>query len=133
MSHIVPSLLLRRALTADAVMSGGAAILLIAGAGIASSLLGLPVTLLRGAGLILIPFVALVTFLATRREIEAQGVWTVIVLNVGWVAASLLLLVSGWVAPTGLGYVFVIVQALAVAVFAELQFTGLRRPAVAAA
>jgi hypothetical protein len=34
-----------------------------------------------------------------------------------------------WLAPTVLGYVFVIAQATAVAVFGELQFVGLRRSA----
>jgi hypothetical protein len=37
------------------------------------------------------------------------------------------LLVSGWVAPTALGYAFVIAQAAVVAVLAELQIAGLRR------
>ena len=36
-------------------------------------------------------------------------------------------------APTLLGYAFVIAQALVVAVFAELQFMGLRKPIAAMA
>ncbi len=133
MQHSLSSPFLRRALIADAVMSGCAAFVLIAGAGIASGLLGLPEPLLRVAGLLLIPFVALVAFVGTRREIATQAVWIIIALNVAWVAASVLLLVSGWVAPTALGYAFVIVQAFAVAAFAELQFMGLRRPVTALA
>jgi hypothetical protein len=133
MQHFLSSPFLRRALIADAVMSGCAALVLIAGAGIASGLLGLPEPLLRVAGLLLVPFVALVAFVGARREIATQAVWIIIALNVAWVAASVLLLVSGWVAPTALGYTFVIVQALAVAAFAELQFVGLRRPAMALA
>ena len=45
----------------------------------------------------------------------------------------MLLLIGGWVAPTVLGYVFVIGQALVVALFAELEFFGLKRsqPALA--
>ena len=42
--------------------------------------------------------------------------------------ASVLLL-SGYVAPNALGIAFVVAQALAVAVLAELQFVGLRRSA----
>ena len=57
------------------------------------------------------------------------GVWAVIVLNVVWVANSLLLLASGWVAPALLGYAFVMGQAVVVAVLAELEFIGLRRAA----
>ncbi len=51
----------------------------------------------------------------------------VIVANALWVVASIALLVSGEVAPTMLGYVFVIGQAVAVLGFAELQWVGLRR------
>jgi hypothetical protein len=57
----------------------------------------------------------------------------VIVTNALWAAASVVLLLSGWVAPTALGYAFVIAQAAVVAVFGELQYTGLRRPAASAA
>ena len=50
-----------------------------------------------------------------------------IVANAVWSADSLLLLVTGWVQPTAAGTAFVIAQAVAVAVYAELQFVGLRR------
>jgi hypothetical protein len=40
---------------------------------------------------------------------------------------SVLLLFTGWVEPTGLGEVFVIAQAVVVAVVAELELVGLRR------
>lgn len=43
----------------------------------------------------------------------------------GWLAR--LLLIGNWVAPTMLGYAFVIGQAAAVALFAELQYVGLKR------
>lgn len=47
--------------------------------------------------------------------------------NAAWVVASIALLASGLVSPTPFGYVFVLVQAIAVAVFAEAQWLGLRR------
>jgi hypothetical protein len=40
---------------------------------------------------------------------------------------SLLLLASGWVKPTWLGELFVLLQAAAVGVFAYLEYGGLRR------
>ncbi len=55
------------------------------------------------------------------------SVVAVIALNAGWVAASLLLLLAGWVEPNGLGYAFILGQAGAVAVLAEMQYVGLRR------
>jgi len=133
MQNTSSSQFLRRALVADAVMTGGAALILAAGGGIASGLLGLPEPLLRIAGLLLVPFVALVAYVATRPAIAHEAVRAIVALNVAWVAGSILLLVSGWVAPTALGYAFVIAQALAVGVFAELQVMGMRRPGEAVA
>ena len=105
---------------------------MIAGADLLTGLLGLPVALMREAGLLLVPYVALVAFVGTRGTISRSAVQAIIALNVLWVAGSIGLLLSGWVAPTALGTAFVIAQAAAVAVFAELQFIGLRRTQAAA-
>jgi hypothetical protein len=121
------NLFLRYALLADAIASGATALLMIAGADLLTGLLSLPVALMREAGLVLIPYVALVATVGTRETIARPAVQAIIALNVMWVAGSALLLVSGWVAPTALGSAFVIAQAAAVAMFAELQFIGLRR------
>jgi hypothetical protein len=51
--------------------------------------------------------------------------------NALWMLGSLVLLVDGPVAPNLLGEAFVAVQALAVGLFAELQYIGLRRSSVA--
>ena len=124
---------LRYALLADAIASGATGLLMIAGAGLLEGLLGLPALLTREAGLVLVPFVAFVALVGTRRVISRPAVQAVIALNVLWVLGSALLLASGWVAPTMLGYAFVIAQAVVVGVFAELQFIGLRRTGMAAA
>ena len=118
---------LRRALQLDAFASGATALLMIAGAGLVEGLLGLPAALLRGAGLVLVPYVAFVIYTGTREAIPRPAVWAIIAANVLWAAASALLLISGWVAPTGLGYAFVIAQAVVVALLGELQFVGLRQ------
>jgi hypothetical protein len=128
MSTIHPSPFLRKSLLLDAAASGATALLLIAGAGLLDGLLGLPVALMREAGLILVPFVAFVAWVGTREDVARGAVWTIIAANALWVAASIGLLVSGWVAPTALGYAFVIAQAAVVALFAELQYAGLKRP-----
>ena len=127
MSYDQSPTFLRRALMLDALASGATALLMIAGAGLVEGLLGLPAALLRGAGLVLVPYVAFVVYTATRDTISRSAVWTIIVANVAWAAASALLLVSGWVAPTALGYAFVIAQAVVVALLGELQYMGLRR------
>jgi len=124
---------LRYALLADAVASGATGLLLIAGAGLLEGFLGLPVALMREAGLVLMPYVAFVAFVGTREVISRPAVQAVIALNVLWVLGSAGLLVSGWVVPTMLGYAFVIAQAIVVGVFAELQCIGLRRTGAATA
>jgi hypothetical protein len=120
------------ALLADAVASGATGLLMIGGADLLTGLLGLPVALMREAGLLLVPYVALVAFVGTRETISRPAVKAIIALNVLWVVGSIGLLTSGYVAPSVLGYAFVIAQAIVVGVFAELQLIGLRRTAAAA-
>jgi len=127
MSYNQSPTFLRRALILDALASGATALLMIAGAGLVESLLGLPAALLRGAGLVLVPYAAFVVYAGTRDIISRSAVWMIIVANMAWATASALLLVSGWVAPAALGYAFVIAQAVVVALLGELQYMGLRR------
>jgi hypothetical protein len=123
---------LRFALLGDAIASGATGLMLIAGADLLTAWLGLPIGLMRGAGLLLIPYVTFVAFVGTRRNISHEGVKAIIALNALWVVGSVSLLLSGYVAPTALGYAFVIFQAIVVGVFAELQFVALRRETVIA-
>jgi len=118
---------LRLALVADAVISGATGLMMTFGADLATGLLGLPAPLLRFAGLSLLPFAAVVAFIGLREKISRPAVWGVIVYNALWVADSILLLASGLIAPTALGYAFTLAQALAVAILADAQFVGLRK------
>jgi hypothetical protein len=127
MSTIPNSPFLRNALLLDAAASGATALLLVAGAGLLEGLLGLPVILMREAGLILVPFVAFLAWVGTRASVSRGAVCAIIAVNVLWVVASICLLLGGWVTPTLLGYAFVIAQAAAVGLFAELQYVGFRR------
>lgn len=124
--------LLRQSLVADALISGATGLLMLLGAGVLDDLLAIPAALMRGAGLSLLPFAAALLHLARREQLPPPAIGAVIAINVAWVAASLLLLVSGWIAPNGLGIAFVVAQAVAVAVFAEVQYLGLRRSRAAA-
>lgn len=125
--------LLSRALLADGVVSGATGALMFAAAGPLSPLLGLQSPLLRTAGLSLLPFAALLVYLAVRPRVPRPLVWGIVGYNLLWALDSLLLLTTGWVAPTLWGYLFTVVQALAVAAFAGLQYAGLRRPSAALA
>jgi hypothetical protein len=128
---INPSLLLRRALQIDAVAIGAMAVLLTSSAGALAPELDLPEALLRETGLFLIVYAALVGWLSGRAVMARPLVWAVIAGNALWTLGSLVLLVDGPVAPNLLGEAFVALQALAVGVFAELQYVGLRRSNVA--
>ena len=130
---IHPSPFLRRALQIDAIFSGVSALMLVLGAGILAPLTNLPESFLRDTGLVLVIFVLGVGYLASREMMPKLAVWAVIAVNAVWTIDSLALLVSGWVSPNLLGQVFIVMQAIAVGVFAELEFIGLRRSADALA
>lgn len=129
MSNENPFIFLRRALFLDAGASGLSGILFLLGAGILAEPLGLSVGLMRIIGLSFVPFVLLVGWAGMQERPGAGVVWTIIVLNALWVAASLLLVVGNWLELTFLGNSFVIIQGVAVGLFAELQFIGLRKTA----
>lgn len=122
-----PSTFLRRVFLLDAVATGATGILLVTGTGLLHSLLNLPAGLMTYAGLFCIAWAALVGFLGTRAQLSAGAVWTAVIGNAAWALGSLVVLVSGYVAPTLLGYAFVIAQAIVVGVFAELQYLGMRK------
>jgi hypothetical protein len=124
---IQPSTFLSRALLADAIFSGVAAVTLTLGAGMLAPLLNLPEALLREAGLFLIAYAALVGWLGTRTSVMKALVWFVIVGNAAWTFGSIALLFPGAVSPNLLGQVFIVAQAIATGVFAELQYVGLRK------
>lgn len=124
---IHPSPLLRQSLLADAVISGGMALLLIVAAGLLAPWLALPAAFLRNVGLFLVAYVAFVGWVARRTDPGTGLVWAVIALNAAWVVASISLLFTELVAPSLLGQLFIAAQALVVGLFAELQYIGLRR------
>jgi hypothetical protein len=124
---IYPSSLLRRALQADAIFSGTAAVLLTLGAGEFAPLLNLPEALLREAGLFLIVYAAFVGWLGTRQSFPRILAGIVVVGNAAWTLSSIALIFSGAVTPNLLGEIVLATQAITVGVLAEMQFIGLRR------
>ena len=127
------STFLRWVLFADAATCVATGLLLMLGSGVLERFLGLPAGLSRYAGVSLLPFAALLVYLATRENLSPPVVWAVIALNALWTVDSILLLLSGWIEPTGLGSAFIVFQAFGVAMFAALEYLGLRKSAVAAA
>jgi hypothetical protein len=123
---------LRLLLALDAAVSGATGIAMIAAADVLEPLFNVPAVVMRSAGAMLLPFAAMVFFFSRPAQLTPSRAWAVVALNVTWVVASVLALVTGWIQPTTLGLVFVLFQAVVVAALAELQFTGLRRSAAAA-
>ena len=130
---INPSPFLRRALIADAVFSGVAALGFTFGAGTFASLFNLPEALLRETGLFLIGYAAFVGWLGSRQLTMKALVMIVIAGNAAWTFGSIALLLSGAVSPNLPGMVMVVAQAIATGVFAELQYIGFRKSGSAVA
>ena len=131
MNTFIASIDVRRLLMADAVISGTTGLAMIAAAGLLEPLLNIPAPLLRTAGAVLLPFAAMVWYFSRPSQLTRARAWTVIVLNGGWVAASVLVLLGGMLEPSALGIAFVVFQAVVVAALAELQVVGLRRSSAA--
>ena len=118
--------LLRGALRLDALVTGANGIAYLAAAGVLDSLLGLPASLLRGAGAFLVLFAAAVWLVAARPAISHRAAGAVIAANAVWAIDSVVALAAGWWSPSTAGAVWIAMQAVVVAAFAGLQLTGLR-------
>jgi hypothetical protein len=127
LEDIRPTPFLQRVLCADAATCVATGLLLLFGASTLEPWLGLPPMLMRYAGASLLPIAAFIAFVATRDASPRILVWAVIAGNAAWTFDSIALLFTGWVAPTALGIAFVVAQAVVVALFAELEYVGLRR------
>ena len=125
--------LLRRSLLLDAVASGAMGVLLAAGGALLDDPLGIPAAVLVPVGGFLLAYAAGLWLLGSRPRPSHAAVRVVVAGNLLWVAASVVAVVAGWWTPTGAGTAFLLLQAAAVAVFAELQVTGLRQARSAAA
>lgn len=121
--HLSPRLTLQ----IDTVTCGAMAILLLVLAGPLGGWLDLPVDLLRGVGIFLVPWTALLGWFASRTQVGQGVMQFVIAVNVLWVIGSVGLLASNQVTPNGWGMAFVLVQAVAVALLAVVQALVLPR------
>ena len=118
--------LLRLALIADAVASGALALLHVAAAAPLAAALALPQPLLAASGAFLLGWAALLARLARRRSPAPAWIAAVIAGNVLWSAGCLAAPAAGLLQPSGLGMAYLMLQAVAVLVFAALQFVGSR-------
>jgi hypothetical protein len=118
---------LRLALKLDAVVTGANGAAYVIAAGPLGDLLGLSPALLRGTGVFLLAFAAAVWLTATRPSIPRAPVYAIVVANAVWAIDSIVTAIAGWGTPEAAGTVWIVLQAIVVAGFAELQLAGLRR------
>jgi hypothetical protein len=126
MSILASPRVLRALLWADAASCAATALLHLAATTALSSLLGIGPDLLVASGLVLLVFVAAAAWLARREPVPGAGVKLLVAGNWVWVLACVGLLLAG-AAGTALGQAYLVIQAVAVAVLAELQWLALRR------
>jgi hypothetical protein len=118
---------LRNVLRVDALSCIACGALQVAFPAAMARLLNLPEALMAYTGEFLLVYAAVVSFVSTRKPLPRPIVWVLVAGNLGWALACVLLLLSGLVSPSALGVAYVLVQAVTVAVLAELQYFGLRR------
>lgn len=115
---------LRTILRLDAAASGALGVLLLVLPVPARDQLGVPVPLSLSVGVLLLAWAAFVAWVSSHRR--RPWVTEVVALNVVYVALSVVLAASDWVALTGLGVGFVLLQATAVLLLTLGQVAALR-------
>lgn len=131
MKTVYPSTLLKLAMAADAVVSGAVAALQLAASGLLAQLLLLPQALLVETGAFLVAYTVLLAILAGSERVWSALIGMIVAGNLAWAVGCVALLASGSLSPSALGVAFVMVQAIAVLIFAAIEFKGLRASATA--
>ncbi len=118
---------LRFALKLDSIVTAASAAGALVLSQQTSQWLGIPAGLSIGVGIFLLVFAVGVWLVASAKAINPAAVWSVIGFNVVWVAASAAYAFGASASLTVLGLAYVIIQAAGVALFADLEFIGLRK------
>ena len=123
---------LRRSLQLDGIASGLCGLLLLAGAGPVSRLIGLSTPgMARAVGAGLLVYAAALLWNACRARVSRGEVVAAVALNAAWVLGSAAVIADGPL--NALGNLAVGAVAAAVLLFAILEVVGLRQQRVAAA
>lgn len=118
---------LRQLLALDAVVTGVNGLVYVLAADPLETLLGVPTDLLRLVGAFLIAYSIAVAVVAGRATPSRAATRTIIVANLAWAAASLIVLATGALSPTLLGGLWIAAQAAVVGGFAAAQSWASRR------
>lgn len=118
---------LRRVLAFDALSGAGTGALHLLLAPLLSAWFGLPEAWLHASGLAIFAFVALAGWLALQPTPPRGPLMGIVMLNFAWAAGCLWLAFGGAVDATPLGLGYLLAQAVAVIVLAELEWMGWRQ------
>jgi hypothetical protein len=119
--------LTRLALVVDAAGGLAGGLLLVAGGELVASLTGIPAAISLPIGLFLLALGAFIAWVAAQRETPRGPAMLIVLINCVWVIGSAIVLVPGVLPLTLFGVGFVIVQAVAVAALAAMQWIDLGR------
>jgi|GEM_PF-1601911 len=120
---------LRNLLLIDALTCAAMGSVLALGAFGISPLTDLSEFFLTCVGALLLPLALLMAAFAMIPQIRRLGAMVVVAGNIAWVAASIILPLTGLISPNGVGLAVILVQALAVVVLIILEARALRRSA----
>ena len=84
------------------------------------------------AGLLLLPVAVFMAYFTRSATVPAWALQVIVAGNVLWVLGIVLLPITGLVTPNGLGWLFLLVQAAVVALFAGFEWAARQRPAAVA-
>ncbi|MFI9236748.1 hypothetical protein [Streptomyces sp. NPDC053079] len=125
--------LLRTTLRIDGWACAGLGVVLLAGCKLLSDPLGLPTTWSVPFGIAMLAMAAFIALIVRKDPLPSGLAWAVVVINTLSCAGLLVLACTDVVALTGLGTAFMILAAVVVGLFADVEFFGLRRARTAAA
>lgn len=120
--------LLRRALQANGIFSGLSGVVFTLAPGPIAAFLGLNAPLiLMGLGVMLILYAVSLLWAANQKPINRRLAIIAIDLDVAWVVTSYIILFTNWLPLTNPGWWAVATVADIVAIFAIVQYVGLRQ------
>ena len=123
---------LQSVLALDAATCAVMGVLLACASVLVSGLTLVPASLLYWAGLSLLPVAGFMAFFSRTPIVPAWAVQMTVLGNLLWVLGSVALPVFGLISLNAFGWIFILAQAAAVAMFAVLEWSASQRPAAAA-
>jgi Na+-driven multidrug efflux pump len=121
--------LVRRTLLGNFTFSLLSGLLLLLASGEVASLFGVPQGggIFSALGILILLFAPVVYWVQSRPALDTRLVWAIFALDVAWVVVSMVILLTNAFALSNEGRWAVLIVADIVAVFAVLEYIGLRR------